>query len=153
MCAILDASAANEVFGRADSAAGAAFADWIFNGGGKLVVGGRLQEELLRTGYQQVWRELIVAGQLERINKGAVVARTEEIRERCRSDDPHVVALAQLSGARLLYSNDRRLNDDFRNATLIDDPRGAVFSTIESKEFTLEKRVLLQQGGLCTKVA
>lgn len=151
MCAILDANVASEVFGRADSAAGDAFADWVWSGSGRLVVGGHLRTELLRTGVQRVWQELIAAGRLEQIEEREVAERTEEIRKRCRSDDAHVVALAQVSGARLLYSNDRRLQDDFGDAALIDDPRGAIFSTIESKEFTRDKQALLERRELCRR--
>ena len=72
---------------------------------------------------------------------------------RCVSDDPHVVALAQLSGARLLYSNDTDLMQDFRNRNLIDRPRGRIYSTDEkmnpSKSFTTTHRNLLKTKGLC----
>ena len=49
---------------------------------GRLVVGGKLSDELLKTGVQRVWRELIAAGRLERISEDLVAARTEDIKER-----------------------------------------------------------------------
>lgn len=45
-----------------------------------------------------------------------------------RSDDPHVLALARASGARLLYTGDDDLIADFKNSRLIQNPRGRVYS-------------------------
>ena len=45
-----------------------------------------------------------------------------------RSDDPHVLALARASGARLLYTGDEDLIADFKNSRLIQKPRGRVYS-------------------------
>ena len=50
----------------------------------------------------------------------------------CQSNDQHVIALAIVSGARLLYSNDRRLQRDFKDRRLIDPP-GKVYSTRRGK--------------------
>ena len=47
----------------------------------------------------------------------------------CQSNDLHVLALAQVSGARLLYSNDLSLHQDFGNRDLISRPRGKIYST------------------------
>lgn len=46
-----------------------------------------------------------------------------------RSDDPHVLALARASGARLLYTGDEALVADFKDAALISRPRGKVYSS------------------------
>ena len=46
---------------------------------------------------------------------------------------PHVLALAQVSGARLLYSNDQTLQRDFKNSKLIKNPRGNVYTTLRNK--------------------
>ncbi len=45
-----------------------------------------------------------------------------------KSDDAHVLALARRSGARLLYTCDGDLIDDFKNKQLIDQPRGKIYS-------------------------
>ena len=45
-----------------------------------------------------------------------------------RSDDPHVLALARESGARLLYTGDNKLIADFGNRRIIQKPRGKVYS-------------------------
>ena len=45
-----------------------------------------------------------------------------------RSDDPHVLALARQSGARLLYTGDSKLIADFTDRRIIQEPRGKVYS-------------------------
>ena len=49
MCAIVDASVAGEVFGSERTPAEEGVFDWITNGNGKIVVGGKLREELGRS--------------------------------------------------------------------------------------------------------
>ena len=44
------------------------------------------------------------------------------------SDDPHVIALARISGARLLCTLDQDLMQDFKNLALVPAPRGSVYS-------------------------
>ena len=64
------------------------------------------------------------------------------------SDDPHVLALAFVSGARLLYTNDPRLQRDFTNPALI-RPRGKVYSTAVHRHFTDVHERLLRRRNLC----
>ena len=67
-----------------------------------------------------------------------------------RSNDPHVIALAQVSGSRLLYSRDGDLQKDFKDRSLIDSPRGSVYSTLGNKNFTRSrKRQLVTRAKLC----
>ena len=87
-----------------------------------------------------------------RIEKASEVdARTEHIKGEgtCRSDDEHIIALAQISGARLLYSNDRALRHDFTNKRLIDSPRGKLYSTPKNKKSENDMRRLLNRKDLC----
>jgi hypothetical protein len=44
-----------------------------------------------------------------------------------KSDDPHIIALAKVSGARLLCSKDQNLHTDFGNRVFIDKPRGNIY--------------------------
>lgn len=69
--------------------------------------------------------------------------------ENTQSNDIHIIALARVSGARLLFSNDTALHKDFRNKDLIDQPRGKVFSTLKSKQFTKAHKYLLENRNLC----
>ena len=129
MCAILDANEVGEVFGSNSTAAGKVFFDWIDSGNGCLVVGGKLLDELGKNSLFSRWAaQARRMGRLRVESYRTVNARTDEIVaiRVCRSDDEHVIALAQVGNVRLLYTNDRDLTDDFRDRSLI-NPRGRVY--------------------------
>lgn len=118
MCAILDASCVSEVFGSRRPDAGEEFFRWINEGRGRLSVGGKLRAELARDERFAAWAETALQqGRVFFENDGEVKARTRALRAdpEVTSNDAHVLALASLSGARLLHSNDRALGNDFRN--------------------------------------
>ena len=137
MCAIVDVNVAPEVFGDNPSPVAEKFFEWLERGGGRLVVGGKLLEELEENSpdFRRWGQAAQLAGKMTTVNKEEVDARTRQIERggAIRSDDPHILALAQVSGARLLYSNDRNLGDDFRDRTLIDNPPGRVYTTRRDK--------------------
>ena len=153
MCAIVDANVVSEVFGSNLPPAGEKFFDWLNKGSGRLVVGGKLLEELEQgsADFRRWGQEAQLAGKMRIVNKSDVDARTDQIQSEVaiRSDDPHVIALAQISRARLLYSNDGNLQQDFKNKSLIDDPRGKVYSTSEDGSFQRSHDRLLKNKNLC----
>ena len=153
MCAIIDANVASEVFGSSPQPAGKEFLDWVNKGSGRLVSGGKLLQELesASPGFRQWAATAISAGKMRLANAGEVDSRTTELlrQQRCRSNDPHVIALAQVSGARLLYSNDTTLHADFKDRSLIDNPAGSVYTTNQGKSFTRARRRLLARKDLC----
>ena len=158
MCAILDANVVHEVFGSNRPPAGKEFFDWINTRkkNAHLVVGGKLDDELDKgpSGFK-TWakglQELRRSGCLKRLKRAEedeVDAKTELLRrdELCKSDDPHIIALAQIGRVRLLYSNDMDLQKDFGDRALIDNPRGKVYTTLRRKEFTPDHRRLLEKA-------
>ena len=159
MCAIVDAQVAHEVFGEAPSPAGREFYRWLHKGRGHLVTGGKLQEELEggSPGFRKWAREAGLAGLMTVVNKAKVEERTIELERDAKhtSNDPHVLAVAQMSGARLLFTNDRRLEEDFGNKLLIDGPRGCVYHTRDiaipddNKQFKRAHKRLLSNRRLC----
>ena len=152
MCAILDNDRISEVFGSKRTPAGVAFRDWLDSGRGRLVLGGRLRKELVDNYEFRNWlREALLGGRAKSLNDDEVERRTVRLKSEgvCKSDDPHTVALAQLSNARLLYTNDVDLMHDFRNGQLVKQPRGKVYSTKISKEFKRAHKQLLNQKKLC----
>ena len=154
MCAILDNDRISEVFGSKRTPAGDAFRKWIDLGRGQLVVGGQLRRELGRNHAFKNWLQEAIRGARARsVNDTEVEERTTALKQAgvCRSDDPHIVALAQLSNARLLYSNDDDLRHDFGNKQLIDRPRGKVYSTKQSNDFQKSHERLLNQRRLCLR--
>lgn len=48
------------------------------------------------------------------------------------SDDPHIIALARVGGARILYSEDRALHTDFKDLRLVPRPKGKIYHTAAS---------------------
>jgi len=149
MCAIIDANVVGEVFGSERTEAGKKFLDWIDKGSGRLICGGKLREELNRIspGFKKWAFKAGRTGKIKNINEEKVRTRTTQIREESNhsSNDPHILALAQVSGARLLYSNDKDLQKDFKNKALI-DPVGSIYSALMKKK---DRQKLLDKKGLC----
>ena len=112
MCAIVDANVAHEVFGPRQSPAGEKFYDWINAATGRLVVGGKLLEELKEGSptFREWASALGEAGKMRTMNEDQVNAKAERIKDKCVSDDSHIIALAQISGARLLFTRSYLIN-------------------------------------------
>ena len=149
MCAIVDANVAGEVFGSNQTQAGAEFLKWLVSGRGRLIAAGKLVDELDKTPTREWIRQAKLSGKLQSMDDADVNAKAVQLQNSCSSDDPHVIALAQMSGARLLYSNDSTLHQDFRSKSLIDAPRGRVYSTLEDPTFRDRRRRLLANRNLC----
>ena len=151
MCAIVDANTASEVFGTKRPEAGSKFFEWLNSGAGILVAGGKLLDELKKTQYREWARQAILSGKIELEDKQDVEAQTTKLHNEkaCKSNDHHVIALAQISGARLLYTNDGNLQQDFKNKYLIDNPRGRVYSTKKHRHFTVSHKQILGRRDLC----
>ena len=152
MCGIVDANVANEVFGGDSSPAGERFFDWLASPRGQLVVGGELRRELSRDRRFVRWLGgAIRYGRARTIPDEAVEERADDLRRRdiCKSDDEHVLALAIASGARLLYTNDNLLMDDFRNRNIVPGLPGKIYTTRDRKDFRPVHRRLLGMKNLC----
>ena len=154
MCAIVDANVANEVFGDGCSPAGQSFLDWLSSPRGQLVIGGELRRELSRSHRFVRWLgSAIRYGRAQSLADEEVEARTDELcqREICRSDDEHVLALALVSGARLLYTNDAALIEDFKNREIVQNPTGKIYTTARNNRVTPAHRRLLADRTLCRR--
>jgi predicted nucleic acid-binding protein len=109
----------------------------ILNGTAKLVVGGKLKRE-----YQVVqaaWRfvmRLDQAGMARLVNDATVDQEEEAVLAnfKLRSDDPHILALARVSKARLLCSLDKELHADFDDPKIINNPRGFIYQSPKHKK-------------------
>ena len=104
---------------------------WLKSGAGSIVysTGGRFAQEIqdrARTRLADYSR----AGRAKHIDVSQFAHDERDLKARAdlRSDDPHVLALARASGARLLYTADQNLISDFKNRRFIDGPRGKVYS-------------------------
>ena len=100
----------------------------------RLYYGGDLRREYFRS--EKVRRKLKLldqAGRAKAVSDAAVDKKAAEVAPKCVSDDPHVIALAIVSGARLLCSRDQALHTDFGNPQLIHSPRGYVYQNASHK--------------------
>lgn len=141
----MDANRWHEMFSRERSPAAEGFRQWLGKKQGFLVLGGKLRREVAekRRGKRRV-QELQNRGQLALVRDAEVDAEAQRLEQdgRLRSDDPHLLALARVSGARLLYTNDRDLQKDFTNSRLLRN--GRIYTTVENPKFDRRKKVLLR---------
>jgi hypothetical protein len=75
------------------------------------------------------------AGRAHLVDGSTVDAEEARLRaaKACTSDDEHVVALARMSGARVVCTEDHALWHDVRDKKLLDRPRGRVYRTARHK--------------------
>ena len=153
MCAIVDNNVRHEVFGDSPSPAGKHFLNWLEQRGGTLVIGGKLlRDELGQYDHFRKWfLQAALSGSVKRVADDTVDAASARLTERglCRSDDPHILALAQVSGARLLFTNDRALQNDFTDRRILTNPRGRIYTTVEHSDIRPTHRSLLNRADLC----
>lgn len=135
MCVIIDACVRDLVFGDRPHEDALPVLQWIESPDGRMVYGGKKQcDELFRSerakrrvrGWKQAGRAFefppaSVDAEQAKVNALGVAA----------SNDTHIIALARISGARVLYSTDTALHKDFKNAQLVDQPRGSVYQRAE----------------------
>lgn len=142
MCVIIDANLAGKVFATPCDGDFKPLWDWVFDKQkqGSIVFGGHLAEELcrirrVREGGTRALSELKRAGRAHEIRKDCVEREENVVRslktangKRLRkSNDPHVIALARVSGARVLCSADQDLHADFKNLNLVPGPKGRIY--------------------------
>lgn len=156
MCVIIDANIADDVFGKHGPASTKGLLDQIISGKLIFVVGGsRLVNELdkISNTARDVIRQALISGIGISMSKEAIDNQTERLIQNHRfvSNDQHIIALAQVSGARLLCSYDRALHEDFKNKELINNPRGRIYPASEpaDQEFGKKHRDLLNRTDLC----
>ena len=140
MCLIIDANFVHHVHPTPD-ANGTPIRQALLTGRARLVYGGKLSQEY-RDGPGEFRRWLVrldQAGRARKVPDVDVNQVTEElVRARaCVSDDPHIIGLARVSGARLLCSSDVALHTDFTNSLLL-SPKGSVYQRAEHRHLVDE---------------
>jgi hypothetical protein len=145
MCVIVDANRASMVFGTPAHPDAKPIWAWLQNRGGVLVYGGKLAAELKRSARTgRLLAELKRASRAMEFDWRRVAAEEMSVRPRCCSDDPHVIALARVSGARVLVSDDDAAAADFKDRRLVYQPRGKVYKRREHAK-------LLKHSTGCTR--
>ena len=134
MCAIIDTNVVHEAFGNKTTPAGTQFRKWLISPRGMLVVGGGHLRELTRNGNFRRWfREARRdSGLVRQVNQAHIDSSRNALtlNREVRSDDENVLALALASGARVLFTNDRDLQEDFGNTNIIPHPAGQIYTTL-----------------------
>ena len=132
MCAILDVNVRHEVLNPEKlTPAGKVFDEWINEGENRLVIGGKITDELVGNSKEVLnfLKELLKNKKAKSFSAEDIETRAKKLKKQkqCQSNDLHIIALAQISGARLLYSEDQKLQEDFKNKNLLDQPRGKIY--------------------------
>lgn len=97
-----------------------------------LTYGGRLTREYRQNyGLGRVLATLDRAGRARAVADAHVDAATRLIAEGgvAASNDHHILALARVSGARILCSQDGKLRADFKKRELVNSPKGKLYSS------------------------
>ena len=163
MCAIIDNDVSHQVFGTNPTGPGLFFRNWLGrSNGGIIVAGGRLFRELIQNpNFRSFFEARQQAGRAIRIPDSVVDAAEAELQSlETRSNDKHVLALARVSGARLLFTNDNRLKMDFADPDIMQGMPGHIYttnrgrrvrrySTQEITQVTRTHRDLLRRNDLC----
>jgi hypothetical protein len=133
MCIIIDANVVHEFLPVSEDIPLSEDAEvvfsWLTRRGGVMAVGGRLKREILAVAkFRTLYQRLVLAGQLYQYDDNEVDSAEGVARRNLAlvSDDPHIIALAQISECRLLFSRDRNLHRDFSNPNVL-TPRGRVY--------------------------
>lgn len=136
MCLIVDANLASHVFGEPTHNDFQPVMVWLTSPreDGRLVFGGHLAIELNKVNAARRFvKALQQAGRARFIPTVALKAETDNLPALCVSNDYHVIALARVSGARILCSRDKALHQDFSNTKLVSHPRGHVYQNAKHK--------------------
>lgn len=143
MCLIVDTNVAHLVLTRDDDPDFGPVHSALFDNRAprqKITYGGKLAEEYARDkGILSAVRVLTRRGRAHREDPAEVDAETERVKPDCKSDDPHIISLACVSGVRLLCTRDRDLITDFITKALVDNPRGKVYTQKRNQHLLAEK--------------
>jgi hypothetical protein len=122
MCIIVDANSAHHVAKQTED--GKPVVKWLLKGRGGLIVGGKIKRELDRAGFGPTMLVLDRAGRLKKLDDSQVDDLAAKITKggSCRSNDGHVLAVAIMSGCRLLFTKDQDLHTDAKNRAILDPP-------------------------------
>lgn len=147
MCIIIDANRAGD-FCLNEKPYIKTLRSWV-NRGGKIVAGGKLETELF---HNKKMRVLILEwtrnGTLVRISKDEVKAIEDQIKDKCVSDDPHVVALAIKTRAQIVVTEDRKLIQDLRNKQLV-KKRRRIYKENTASPMRVDRQETLLQNSNC----
>jgi hypothetical protein len=135
MCLIVDANLCSVVFKKTTDTAYSQLREAIFSNRLTLIHGGKLTQEYKTAGVLGIIALLAQSGRAFKVSDALIDAQLVSIQNGCKSNDEHVIALARADRKRahVLCTNDQALQDDFKNKSLIDKPRGTIYSPVRHK--------------------
>lgn len=146
MCVIVDVNVAHYIFVDREQRTqeGQILLDWIEEGR-SIIIEEQLKNELYKNKSTKRWAsQAILGGRLREYNN--LNREIKKLKGKLYSNDEHIIALAQVSGARLLYTHDRKLQKDFTNKDLIAKPKGKVYPDSNPKQ---AKKFLENNKSIC----
>ena len=155
MCVVVDTNS-RKCFMDENNPSAVPLREWLRDGKGKLlhVESGRWLKEhgTSSAEWKTLVREYGRVGILKTIPTGEFNATLTGLPEKTKSGekDKHVLALALAGGARLLYSDDNNLRDDFKNIAKGKIYPGVGGQSNPNSDATIRRcRNMLKDGGLC----
>ena len=131
MCIIVDANRLGNVLAEPADEDAAPIREWLNRKGGSIFYStdGKFANELGKKSKIQL-QNYSRAGKAKLFSASKFEQDLRDLQAQggLRSNDPHILALARASGARLLYTGDQNLIKDFKDGRFIDNPRGKIYS-------------------------
>ena len=131
MCVIIDANVWPAFCADPTAATLSEVDRWLTSGKGRVVYGGtKYGEELAQVAAAvQLLFSYAQAGMAKKYPDGPIDTDAARLKQdpQTESNDHHILALARVSGARILCTGDKALMSDFTNRSLVPTPRGRVF--------------------------
>lgn len=127
MCIIIDANVAGE-FSPPTNCASLVLRR-VSKGALRIVAEPKLKKELVACSFRSLYIQFFRAGLIFEYSQEEIDCEIRKVYEfELASNDHHIIALARLSGARVLFSRDERLHEDFKNRQILNRPRGRVYT-------------------------
>lgn len=127
MCIILDANKYSDFVNSHEDML--PVKNWIDNKGGKIAYSPTAKFERELRGSKKMkslFDVYIKIGRIKSFGKDEIEYNQSQL-SGLTSDDPHIIALAQVANVKLLVSSDQNLHADFKNSELIDS--GKIYQT------------------------
>lgn len=123
MCMIIDTNVASNIFEDAIERTEAAdfLRSRLDDGKINLVVSNALLEELSRVpSFRIWWDDMLLTGKIDELTESEIMRIESETRKLMREDtldsnDHHIIALAKVTGAGVLCTEDKKLIKDYKN--------------------------------------
>lgn len=127
MCIIIDACVLG-LYMDPNNADSAPVRKWLRSGRGRTVIGGKLSEEIGKVKAAAAhFLELRRRGIARVIPSEALDSEVSKITHQCKSNDAHMIALARIARARVLFTSDGPLMVDFLTTALVPSPQGKIY--------------------------